>query len=242
MTARVRLDMREFNEDFRRLKMVDYPRAFANGLDMVTEGLQRFERMNAFQQFKLHTDWVPNQIMRFPGTLIQRRIIEKMILQKREAFASVFSSKHIYWMAMHEDGGERIPHSYGAVGDSGKKLAVPVNNLGRSMKTSTGATRLRYKPGELLRNSTNPWVKGSSHPGERGNGTKKPFILRSNGKSFIAQRVRGGKGKLAIYYSFQNSAKIKQTWKFESRGVAWAEMHASRRMTQSLAAFTRKYG
>lgn len=239
--VRVKVDVSEFVRESKKFIGEEYPRAVATGLEKAASNLQRFEQANARQQFHLHSDWIPNNILRYPSTRAQIQRIKSDIVHKHSAYASVFASKHITWLGIHEEGGIRSPHSYGKPGDSGKKLAIPVNSAGRSLKNVLGSTKKRWQPSELLRNSINPWVKGSKHPGERGNGTRKPFILRSGGKSYIARRQKGVHTLfgLEIIYHFSNKAEIKPTWKFESRGEAFANMDAKRSMEYCLRRLSR---
>lgn len=240
MTLRVRFDMSEFIRDSKKALQYDYPDAIIKGLNSVTEKVQSFERANANIQFHLRTQWIPNQIMRYPNTSAQEYRMRKDITTRHEVFASVFSSKHIHWMSVHEDGDVIAPYKGAHAHDKGKSLAIPLNTMNRAMKTSTGATKAMYEPTRLLENSTNPWVRGSKHPGERGTGRRLPFILRGrNGKAFIARRLRSKKTRsLELLYHFAPQAKMKQTWKFEERGRTYAEMIIYREMEKAVGAFT----
>lgn len=235
--VRFRVDISQFKRENEKLCKHDFPTAFAAGLTNAAQHLQTFEKANLRQTFHLHTEWWPNNILSFPNTRPQVRRLIRDLATKKSGFVSVFSSKWVSWLGIHEEGGTRYPHSYGRVGDSGKKLTVPVNSDGKSLKTPTGKTRKSYQPFELLKESQNPWNKGSKHPGERGTGKRRPFIIRSASGSYLVRRRRGSTKGLEVFYKFIDSGRIKKTWRFEERGLIWCSMMVPRYIHNGMTRF-----
>lgn len=235
--VRFKIDISQFKRENEALCNRDFPAAFAAGMTNAAQHLQTFEKANLRQSFHLHTEWWPNNIMVFPNSRPQVRKLISDLARRKSGFVSVFSSKWVDWLAIHEEGGTRYPHSYGRAGDTGKKLTVPVNSLGKSMKTSTGKTRKSYQPYELLKESQNPWSKGSKHPGERGQGKRRPFIIKSGTGSYLVRRKRGSKKGLEVFYKFINQGKIKKTWRFEERGLIWCNMMVPMYINQGMVRF-----
>ena len=218
---RVRVDTKEFVKEATRLVGTKYPKAVASGFIELTKKGQRYGQAITKQKFRLNTEWVPNQIKIWPDSLNGNAKLQKDI-RSGDWFTSIFTSKHLSWFLKHEYGLDRTP-STGSIpwtkgSDKGQQLAIPVNSEGKKYLTRTGAVRSRYQPLNMLKGSKNPWVKGSKHPGERGNGQRLPFILKNRkGEAFIARRNSRARNGLEIFYEFKSNAKIKAKWGLEDR-------------------------
>ena len=233
---RVRVEMDDYIADAKKLLGSDWPKAVVHALELTAKRTEMMERANTRDRFKLHTQWIPQQIKAFPKTSGQRKKLERDFKQKHEGFAAVQTSNKIDWMSLHEDGGTQTPR--------GRALALPGPGSKKyAYKTGTGKTRKRWQPSTLLKEyNTNPWVKGSKHPGSRGTGKRLPFIIRGRGGTPLLVRRRSkASGPLDTLYVFKPHANIKATWHFEEKGYNFVRTNYQKYFNYALSVVVKKY-
>lgn len=232
---RVRVDLDSFIADSKKLLGKDWPEAVAKALELTAKRTEMMERASTRETFKLHSNWIPNNIRAFPHTKVQFNKVRSDIKSRGEAYASVSTSERIPYMSMHEDGGTKTP--------KGKNLAIPSVLNKRKIQTKSGGKRNKWAPKTLLEEfNKNNWKKGTKHPGERGMGKKAPFVITGKGGVMLLVKRRTKKrSPLEVLYVFKPKADVKARWKFEERGYNFVTANYERYFEFALKTVIKKY-
>lgn len=183
-----------------------FPFAMAKTLSNLATSGQIAMRQKTRKDFKLHTEFIPNQIGITPA--------RKVDVAAGRGFAEVKTSVRIPWMTDHETGDDRLPKR--------TALAVPSILAQRipDFKTGTGKVRGKYQPKALLKK----WNDKSKAPkGE-------PSAYIADGTLFARLKnkwMTGGKKTVPVF-NFAHKAKIKPVWHFGVTVAAVVAANVSR--------------
>jgi hypothetical protein len=148
-------------------------------------------RQKTRKDFKLHTDFIPNQI----GMVPARK--SDVLLGKGKSI--VKTSDKIPWMTDHETGDTRLPKRKALSIPSAIAKAIP------DFKTSTGKVKAKYSPKALLKK----WNTKDKVP----KGQPSAYIV--NGTLFARLKNKWRTGEKTIpMFNFGSKAKMRPVWRF----------------------------
>ena len=134
---RVQLDKKDFLKDLNSLQRDQFPFAFAKTLTQAAKLGQVAVREQTRKVFRLHTEFIPNNIRVEPAKKSEVRV--------GGGEAAVYTRDEIDFMVLQETGGTKKPR--------GAALAIPSFPAQRTtpdLKTATGKVRKRYMPKALI--------------------------------------------------------------------------------------------
>jgi len=211
--------------DMRRSVGPYWAKVAAHGMQDIIRQARDAARQRTAEHYNLHSDYIPKSILSAPEKDGQLKAVEKSILTHFDCQASVFlrpgtGAKSVGFMVPHETG-----ESKGSA--KGGYIAVPAEGVENySFRTSKGAVKKAYKPGNLLSEYGTHKIppsmvamlmdeaqsgKPSKKKGKKG----EPFIMKSGGVSMIARRVGDARTPLEILYVLKKKVQSDGSWGFE---------------------------
>jgi hypothetical protein len=226
----ISVDLAEFSAAAKRHVKKEWPKIVVNALASLAEKGRDDVRTLTRSGFQLHGDYVTRAILHTPNSAAQKAAAAQAMGRYGDCNASVFlrgasdPKRDMTFLAQHEWGEERNPHSPWVSFNGGRFLAVPMEDLkSKAYRTSTGKVRARYSPSVLLDqfaksgatfNGRTTITRGQKYRGKSRRTVGTPFILATKrGTPMIAQsRNRGF--TLEFVYVLKPRARIRKAWGF----------------------------
>lgn len=187
----IRVDMDAFSKDLGFLEREQFPYAMAKTLtDLATSG-QIAVRGKTRKEFKLHTDFIPNNIGIVPA--------RKADVRLGTAKSAVKTSEKISFMSNHETGEDKVPKR--------KALAIPtmLTKGIPDFKTATGKVKAKFKPAALLKK----WNQKDKPAA----GETSAYVVDGTLFARVKDKWRTGSRSIPLF-GFATQAKIKPKWGF----------------------------
>lgn len=217
---RVKVDQSQFRKGLNDIQMQHYPFALAKTLTDLAIGGARVGKAQTRKAFRLHTDFIPSQILITPA--------RKADFKTKTIKSEVRTTEKIAFMTVHDEGGIRRP--------KGRSISIP-SELAKKVpdfKTGTGAVRGKYKPKTLLK-QWNDKTRGGVKP--TGSGVK-AYIAAGMIFARIRNKWMTGQGKSIPFFGFEGNVRIKPEWHLRqvvtARTMEWAAPTFTKNMNAAM--------
>lgn len=197
MQMNIKIDSKDFNKGLDDLAKKQLPFVVAKTLTDLARMGQFTARVQTRKAFKLHTDFIPNNIRYTPA--------RKTDFFNGTAHSIISTTEKLGFMVDQETGDTRRP--------IGKAFAVPSILAKRlnDFKTSTGSVKAKYKPKNLLK----AWnAKTKTHGTIQNTNKVNAYIAGGILFARIKNLFMTGKRKSIPLDAFEGSVKIKPRWGF----------------------------